>query len=60
MPPKYKVPLSVLVAIVALAVYYFQRTAGQPLTPWVALALGAFMIFAMWLFPEAKPGRDGR
>jgi Na+-translocating ferredoxin:NAD+ oxidoreductase RnfD subunit len=58
MPPRYKIPLSVLVALVAIAVCWFQRAAGQPITPWVALALGAFMIFAMWLFPEAKASKD--
>ncbi|HZS83555.1 MAG TPA: hypothetical protein VFA50_11830 [Stellaceae bacterium] len=59
MPAKYKLPLSVVVAIVAIAVHFFQKAAGQPVTPWVALGLGAFMIFAMWLFPEAK-SRQGR
>jgi hypothetical protein len=23
-------------------------------TPWIALALGVFMVFAMWVFPEEK------
>ena len=54
MPAKYKIIISIIVAIVAAAVFYFQREAGQTVTPWVALGLGAFMIFAIWLFPETR------
>ncbi|MEX0923947.1 MAG: hypothetical protein WDZ84_14360 [Rhodovibrionaceae bacterium] len=54
MPPKIKIPLSLLVVVAACAVSYFQHRAGQPVTPWIALGLGAFMIFAMWIFPEEK------
>lgn len=54
MPPKYKLMVSLLVVIVAAAVFHFQREAGQAVTPWVALGLGAFMIFGIWLFPEAR------
>jgi hypothetical protein len=59
MPARYKLPLSIIVALVAALVWWFQRAAGQPATPWVALGLGLFMIAAMWIFPEAKPRRDG-
>ena len=58
MPPKIKLLLSLLVAVVAIGFHFFQKAAGQPLTPWLALGLGAFMIFAMWVFPEAKPRKD--
>ena len=54
MPPKFKIPLSILVVAVAIAVAYFQHQSGQPVTPWIALALGGFMVFAMWVFPEEK------
>ena len=54
MPPKYKIPLSIIVILTAIAVSYFQHQAGQAVTPWVALALGVFMVFAMWVFPEEK------
>ena len=57
MPNHLKVMLSVLIVVVALAVSYWQNAIGQPVTPWVALGLGAFMIFAIWLFPEAKGGK---
>ena len=58
MPAKYKLSLSVVVALVAVAVWWFQGAAGQRVTPWVALGLGLFMIAAMWIFPEAKPRKD--
>lgn len=54
MPAKYKIPLSIVVLLAAIAVSYFQHQAGQAVTPWVALGLGAFMIIAMWIFPESK------
>lgn len=54
MPPKIKIPLSIAVILVAIAVSYFQYQAGQAVTPWIALALGVFMVFAMWVFPEEK------
>ena len=57
MPNHLKVMLSVLIVVVAVAVSYWQSQIGQPVTPWVALGLGAFMIFAIWLFPEAKGGK---
>jgi hypothetical protein len=58
LPARIKLLLSLIVAIVAIVFHLFQKAAGQPVTPWVALALGAFMIFAMWVFPEAKPRKD--
>lgn len=54
MPAKFKFLISAIVAVVAIAAYYFQAEAGHPLTPWVALGLGGFMIFAIWLFPETR------
>jgi hypothetical protein len=54
MPAKYKIVISILVALAAAATYYFQSGAGQDVTPFVALGLGAFMIFAIWLFPETR------
>ena len=57
MPPKYKIPLSIVVILAAIAVGYFQHQAGQAVTPWIALALGVFMVFAMWVFPEEKKSK---
>ncbi|MFO1057085.1 MAG: hypothetical protein U1E53_08975 [Dongiaceae bacterium] len=57
MPNRIKLSLSILVAIVAVIVHYFQGRAGQALDAWLALGLGALMIAAMWLFPEARGRR---
>jgi len=57
MPNYLKVALSVTIVAVALLFAWWQYVIGQPATPWVALGLGAFMIFAIWLFPEAKGGK---
>ena len=60
MPAKFKIMISIVVVIAAVAVFYFQSTAGQGFTPWVALALGAFMIFAMWIFPEEQKKKSSK
>ena len=53
MPPRIKIVLSLLVAIAAVVVHLFQGAAGQEVNKWIVLGLGAFMIFSLWLFPEA-------
>lgn len=57
MPTNIKLVLCLFVVIASIGVYYFQSAAGQPYTPWVALGLGAFMIFALWIFPEEQKKR---
>lgn len=60
MPNRVKVLLSLAVLLTALLVHAFQLQAGQPFTPWLVLFVGAVMIIALWLFPEAKkPLRRG-
>ena len=59
MPNNIRAGLSVTVALVAAAAFYFEHDAGSGLSKWIALALGAFMIYAVWLFPEAKRSKDG-
>ena len=59
MPNNIRAGLSVTVALVAAAVFYFEHAAAAGLLKWIALALGAFMIYAVWLFPEAKRSKDG-
>lgn len=54
MPNSLKTILSVAVAITAVIIHFAQASAGQDVTKWVVLFLGAFMIFALWLFPETK------
>ena len=59
MPNHIKAIISLLVALAAGGFFWQQQEAGQAVTPWVGIALAAFMIGAVWLFPEAK-GRKGR
>jgi hypothetical protein len=54
MPNHIKAIISLLVAGVAAAMFFYQRDIGLELNKWIVLALAAFMILALWLFPEAK------
>lgn len=54
MPTRIKLIISVLVTLTALGVHFCQKAVEQTFNSWLVLVLGAFMIFAMWLFPEAK------
>ena len=54
MPFKIKLGLSFGVVIVAAIAAYFQHVLGHDRIQYVVAFLGAFMIFAMWLFPEVK------
>jgi hypothetical protein len=58
MPNNIRAGLCVVVALVTAAVFYFESRAGGGLLQWLALALGGFMIYAVWLFPEAKRSAD--
>ena len=54
MPNHLKVAISVLALIVSTLVFYLDTRAGAGASRWVALALGPLMVFAIWIFPEAK------
>jgi divalent metal cation (Fe/Co/Zn/Cd) transporter len=54
MPVRIKFGLSLGVVIVAAIACYFQHMLGHDRIQYVVAFLGAFMIFAMWLFPEVK------
>lgn len=54
MPTNIRRVLSVVVALVAIGAFYFENQAGDEFLKWFALALGALMVGAVWLFPEAK------
>ncbi len=58
MPNNIRAGLTALVILVALVVFYFESQAGEGLLKWLALGLGAFMGYAVWLFPEAKQKAD--
>ena len=58
MPNNIRAALSVIAALGAAAVFYFEHDAGSGFLKWIALALGALMIYAVWLFPEATRSKD--
>lgn len=58
MPTNIRAMLSVIVALVAAVTFYVEMQAGAGALKWVVLALAAFMIYAVWLFPEAKERKD--
>lgn len=60
MPAGIKLVVSALVAVVALVTWYVESAVvGRDDLGWLALGVGALMIVAMWIFPEAaaKSGR---
>ena len=58
MPTNIRAGLSVIVALLTLSAVYFESLAAASLLPWLALGLGAAMLGAIWLFPEAKGTKD--
>ena len=54
MPVRIKLGLSLLVVLVAAIAAWYQHLLGHDRIQYVVAFLGAFMIFAMWLFPEVK------
>ena len=58
MPNNIRAGLTAVMIIVAAVVFYLEHQAGQGLLKWFALGLGAFMVYAVWLFPEAKQKAD--
>ena len=54
MPARIKLGLSLLVVLVTAIAAWYQHTLGHDRIQYVVALLGAFMIFAMWLFPEVK------
>jgi hypothetical protein len=58
MPTNIRRMLSVVVALVAIGAFYFENRAGAEFLKWFALTLGALMVGAVWLFPEAKRHGD--
>ena len=54
MPVKIKFGLSVLVVLMTAIAAWYQNSLGHDRIQYVVAFLGAFMIFAMWLFPEVK------
>ena len=60
MPTNIRAMLSVIVALATAVLVYFEMQAGSGGRAWLVLGLGAFMLVAVWLFPEAKRTGDRR
>jgi hypothetical protein len=52
MPFRVKFPLTVLVALVAIAGWFYMGYLGQVGPQWAVAFLGPFMVVALWIFPE--------
>lgn len=60
MPTRVKLSISLLVILVAAAGYALQAHLGQSGPKYAVLFLGAFMVIAMWLFPEVNRKEAGK
>ncbi|WP_340110084.1 hypothetical protein [Pikeienuella sp. HZG-20] len=60
MPPKIKIMLTAMVVIATIAAWFFRDLIGMTASPALLFGLGAFMCFALWLFPEVKKDARGR
>jgi len=58
MPPIWKAVITLGCIVVAIGMFVFQKDVGLEANGWIAVALAAFMILAVWLFPEAKGGKQ--
>jgi hypothetical protein len=60
MPPRIKIIISVIVALVAIATFFVQASIGQVGPSYAALAFGAIAVFGMWIFPEVSSDKSRR
>ena len=55
MPNHLKFIISTIAVIIGVVMFWLDTRAGVGgAARWVALALGPFAVFAIWIFPEAK------
>ena len=59
MPFPIKVTLSVIVALVAVAAFFFFDAIGEVGPKYATAFLSVFMIVAMWIFPEVMRKEAG-
>ncbi len=52
MPFRVKFPLTLIVALVAIAGWFYMGWLGQAGPQWAVAFLGPFMVVALWIFPE--------
>ena len=58
MPMGVQIAISILAMAVAIGVALWQSSMGNMANFWAALATGVLMLFGIWIFPEAKGGRN--
>jgi len=58
MPMGVQIAISVIAMAVAIGVALWQSSMGNTTNFWAALATGVVMLFGIWIFPEAKGGRN--
>ena len=52
MPSGIKATLSLVVLIVGVIAYWFDKQDGNEQLGWVSISLALFMVLSMWIFPE--------
>ena len=60
MPPRIKLFLTGTIIIVAVLAWIFRDAIRMEASPLLVFGLMAFMVFALWLFPEVKKDKPGR
>ena len=58
MPMGVQIAISILAMATAIGVALWQSSMGNMANFWAALATGIVMLFGIWIFPEAKGGRN--
>ena len=53
-----QIAISILALATAIGVALWQSSMGNMANFWAALATGVVMLFGIWIFPEAKGGRN--
>ena len=60
MPPRIKAMLTGLIVLVAVLAWVFRDAIRMEASPLLVFGLTAFMVVALWLFPEVKKDKPGR
>ena len=60
MPPRIKMFLTGTIIVVAVLAWIFRDAIAMEASPLLVFGLMAFMVFALWLFPEVKKDKPGR
>lgn len=60
MPFPIKFGLSVMVALAALAGWFYMGHLGRTGPQWALVFLGPFSVFSLWIFPEVMRAKGDR